>query len=111
MKATPRALEKWLQKNEHRAARMVTYKGHHIYLSEGGPYFDTRQLQEFPLGWYESAYAIGDGERVTCIQVLQFDKLHDKDLTEESRAIGRVNSAKAAAINFLEDAYEANHRH
>lgn len=112
MKATTQALEKWLRKNEHRAVRMETYKGHHIYLSEGGPYFDSRQLKEFPLGWYESAYAIGDGDKVVCIQVLAFDKLHDKDLTEDSRKIGRVNSARVAAINFLEDFHgKANHGH
>lgn len=108
-KATTGALESWLRKNEHKPVRTETYKGHHIYLSVGGPYFDSRKLNDYPLGWYEAAYAIGDGDKIVMIQVVEFDKLHDKDLTEQSREIGRANAAKVAAINFLDDLHETSH--
>lgn len=93
-------IEKHFRVNEINPIEKFNYKGLDVYISEGGPYFDNK---EFPLGFYESAFAIGKGEKVLAYQPLLFDFTHNLNLTDLGRRKARINSAKSAAKELIED--------
>ena len=103
-KANHLGLEHFLQKNELRPDRKCQYKGITVFLAEGGPYGPDTRMDKYPMGWYESCYWLGLGEKVLGGRVLEFDRLHDISThTDESRKLGRLNSAKEAAFQHVDN--------
>ena len=102
----PGQLEKHFKLSEHKLVDKIEYRGFVIYLSEGGPFFNDKN--EFPLGFYESAYAVRSADGIF-YRPLAFDYLHDiKDRSNESRRLGRIEAAKKAAMDHIDDAIKAN---
>lgn len=100
-------LEKHLNLHEHKAVDRFHYKGFEVYISEGGPYFE--KSDEFPLGWYEGAYALGKNEKVMYYFSILFDVLHDaKEHTPEARRRGRINSTKRTAREHIDELVAAH---
>ena len=62
--------------------------------------------EDFPNGYYESAYAIMVGDRVKFEQPLIFKLDHDNMWTEEARRKGRLDAAKAAAKSHVDMHHE-----
>ena len=100
MKNTQR-LENFVTRKDHRIVDRVDYKGVRVIITDGGPYYERKQ--DYPLGFYETAYWLFKDELILGGQVLEFDALHDiKSHTDITRPIARANSARQAAIEMIE---------
>ncbi|MFQ5493653.1 MAG: hypothetical protein ACE5DX_05860, partial [Candidatus Dojkabacteria bacterium] len=96
-------LEKFLTEHLNKPETRLSYKGFEIFVSDGGPHYD--QKAEFPLGYYETTYAVGAGEKILWLRPILFDSLHNiKELTENGRKEGRINATIQIAKEDL-DAY------
>jgi hypothetical protein len=93
-------LERHFRHHEHNPVERFQYKGMEVFISEGGPYFDNKF--EFPLGYYESAYAIGRGEKILFYMPLIFDYMHDISMTNDARLKARIMAAKNTAIEHID---------
>lgn len=96
-------LEKHFILHDVKPVERFDYKGFDVYISEGGPFHHRERKNEYPLGWYESAYAIGMNDKLLFYQVLEFESLHDiKSMSDNARRQGRINMAKQAAMEHLD---------
>jgi hypothetical protein len=93
-------LEKHFQHHEHNPVERFQYKDMEIFISEGGPYFDNKF--EFPLGYYESAYAIGANETILFYMPLIFDYMHEIQMTNDARRNARIMTARNTAIEHID---------
>lgn len=94
-------LEKFAGRKDHRIVEREDHNGVRIVITDGGPYYERKQ--DYPLGFYETAFWLFKDENIICGQVLEFDALHDiKQYTDMTRPIARANAAKQAAIHMIE---------
>lgn len=93
-------LERHFQHHEHKPVERFQYKGMEVYLSEGGPFFDNKI--EFPLGYYETAYAIGGGEKILFYMPLLFDYMHDIQMSNTARRDARIMAARNTALEHID---------
>lgn len=99
--------EKYVQKHNLFPEKRFQYKDMEVYLADGvilpSEYDHMNDLKkEFPLGFYETVYAIGKDEDILAFQPLLFDYLHDiKTLTTQGRKQGRLNAAIRMAKDFI----------
>lgn len=116
--AIPEALQKHWAFHGARMAKRVMYKGHDIFLAEGGPHHDVKNhrvvkhdpqagelIEEdawMKKGYYLSAWGIMRGQAVMG-SPLYFKLDHDLELTKEGRIKARVESALAAAEAVIDD--------
>lgn len=115
--AVPEALRKHWAFHGARLKRKVPYKGHSVFLAEGGPHFDAKnhRIVKFDPGpgelveedkwmrdgYYVSAWALQKGKAVIGFP-LYFQVNHDLALSEESRSQARLNSALHAAQSAID---------
>jgi hypothetical protein len=115
--AVPSALEKHFQIHGARPEKKVTYKGHDIFLAQGGPHYDAKNhkivdsdpgpgelLKEdewMKDGYYLSAWGVMRGKAVIGFP-LYFKINHDQNRTTHDRAEARMNSALYAAEDAID---------
>lgn len=115
--AVPEALQKHWAFHGAKMKRRVSYKGHDIFLSEGGPHHDAKNrrvvkhdagageiLEEDKWmrdGYYVSAWGLQRGKAVIGFP-LYFKLDHDKNRAKEARAEARMNSALYAAQSAVD---------
>lgn len=105
-KPTANLYEKWVRKKQHMPVERFTHKGFDVYISEGGPYFEATKIKEYPLGWYESCYAVGKDGVIQFIRPLEFTSTHDLNSSNESRREGRINAARVNARKDIDEMVE-----
>lgn len=106
----PAQTERFFQGRGLRAEGKFLYRGITVYLAEGGPYHERNE--EFPSGWYESAYAMlfanpQTGKHLSFIMPMAFDFNHDPQIGgQNTRKRARAASAKRAAILHIDELYK-----
>lgn len=110
-KATYARFEDYLKKHDLKAVKRFDYKGVDVLIAEGGPFYyeyprndDERQSKnDFPTGFYETAYAIGLDDDIKFFQPILFDRFHDiQNYSEPARRQLRINSAIKTAKNVID---------
>ena len=115
--AVPEALQKHWAFHGARLREKVKYKGHDIFLAEGGPHYDAKNrtiVKQDPGpdelieedkwmkdGYYVSAWALQRGKAIIGFP-LYFKINHNLDLTYEGRTKARLNSAKFTAQQAID---------
>lgn len=113
----PAALEKHFAIHGARPDKKVKYKGHDIYLAQGGPHFDAKHhkiVEHEPGpgelikedkwmrdGYYVSAWGVTRGRAVVGFP-LYFKINHDLNLNENDRGRARTASALFAAKEAID---------
>ncbi len=116
--ALPAALQKHWDVHGARMEKSVGFKGHTIYLADGGPHHDAKNrrvvkhepgpgeiLEEdkwMIQGYYVSAWGVLRGKAVMG-SPLYFKLNHDLNLTKEGRKQARLESALEAAESVIND--------
>lgn len=101
-----RQLETYFTKRGLKEADKFDYKSFTVYLADGGPFYDKNP--DFPYGWFESVYAIlyrnAETSNKQCFfQPLCFEINHDSQLTSNARTRARINAARKAAHEHINE--------
>ena len=115
--AVPEALQKHWAFHGARLKDKVKYKGHDIFLADGGPHFDAKNHKVVALepgpgelleedkwmkeGYYVSAWALQKGKALIGFP-LYFRVNHDLNLSDESRSKARMQSALETAKSAID---------
>ena len=115
--AVPEALQKHWAFHGARLRERVEYKGHSVFLAEGGPHHDAKHhkivladpgpgelLKEdewMKEGYYVSSWALQRGKAVIGFPIY-FKLNHDPEMTEDGRITARLNSALVCAKSAMD---------
>lgn len=108
------ALEKHFHRHGVQPSRKSTYRGHDIFLAEGGPHFDAHPSMLgkddawMLSGYYLSVWAVLNG-LVVLGRPLYFELVHDLDRSDGARKEGRIEAAEVDAKEHIDALIYAGH--
>lgn len=102
--ATSQEFDKWVRKKEAKPVERYTRNGLSVYIAEGGPHFQLARVTDYPQGWYENIWAIGKDDLILMYTFIEFDKLHNPELTERGRRQARIQECRNRANDVIDGA-------
>lgn len=115
--AVPEALQKHWAFHGARLRERIEYKGHSIFLAEGGPHFDAKNRRIVKLdpgpgelleedswmrdGYYVASWALQRGKAILGFPVY-FKINHDPEMTHDGKITARLNSALFCAKQAID---------
>ena len=97
---TTAELEDFVMKKGLHPTGKMEYKGKEVYIAETE--HETDKKWEYPLGYYQVSWFCGVDGKFDGGSWVEFDAMHDLDMTREGRQQARINAAIKHAQDWVD---------